>query len=201
MIQVIGSQYEGFVGGKALRLVGSHRVAVVEVAGVEVVGRYGPVGSVGQTDGDGPRVRIDRRDYPSESVQQIVRPLVPQAHHAIAGSELAIASDKSVLAETPAFEHLAAGKVVEISDVVAAEGEDHDIAPETKLGRPVRDQLLLRMVGRVADVDATVLLVGGARVPTIEASSMTSTVRSSSVSMPRSRSIISLAIVRDWMCA
>ena len=52
-------------------------------------------------------------------------------------------------------------KAVEVGDVVAAEGEDHDVATEAELGRPVRDQLLLGAVGRVADVDATVSVVRG----------------------------------------
>ena len=106
-VQVIGGKHERLIGGEALRLVDRHRVAVVEVAGVEVAGGKDPIGSVDQTDVQRSSFGIDRRDHASEPVQQAVRPLVPQAHHAIAGSEFAVAGDERLWAESPAIEHLA----------------------------------------------------------------------------------------------
>lgn len=78
-----------------------HGVAVVEVAGIEVAGRHDPLGSIGQVDGQRPCAGIERGGRASEPVQQTVDPLVPQAHHAIAGSELAAAGDERLSAESP----------------------------------------------------------------------------------------------------
>ena len=96
LAQVVGGEDEGLVGGEALRFVDRHRVAVVELAGVEMAGWYDPVGSVGQMDGQRSGLGIDHGDNAAQSVQQAVCALVPEAHHAIAGSELAIAADDSL---------------------------------------------------------------------------------------------------------
>lgn len=69
LVEVVGSEYEGFVGGVALCLVDRHGVAVVEMAGVEVAGRHDPVGSVGESDRQGSKFGIERRDHASKSVQ------------------------------------------------------------------------------------------------------------------------------------
>ena len=57
---------------RPLRLVDGHGVAMVNVAGVEVAGRHDPVCSVGQVDGQRSRLRVERGDHASESVQQAV---------------------------------------------------------------------------------------------------------------------------------
>ena len=114
-----------------------HGVAVVEVAGVEVAGRHDPLGAIGQADGQRASLRVERGDRASESVEQAVRTLVPQAHDAVAGAELTVAGDERLGAKLPAIEHLSPDKTVEVGDVVASEGEDHDVSSKAELGRPV----------------------------------------------------------------
>jgi hypothetical protein len=122
------------VSGESLSLVDRHGVAVVEVTSVEVAGRYDPVGPVGQADGHRSCIGVEGGDHATESVQQAIRSLVPQAHHAIAGAELAVACEECFLAESPAVEHLSSCKTVEVGDVDAPEGENHDIAMDAELG-------------------------------------------------------------------
>ena len=116
--------------------------------------------AIREADGEGAGGVLDRFDDASFSVADVDAGAVALDDDVVACGEASAADDELVVAEPARGAHDGAGASVELADVGSVM-RDHQGAVRVVGGVPVAKQLVMHLVGSVADADAPVGFVAG----------------------------------------
>ena len=181
LVEAVGAEEQAPVDGEALSFVDGERVAVAEMAGVEILRRERVLAVLVGADRDGPGVGVDGGDGGAGAVADAEFAVVAEADDPVTGLVVGVGDREGRAVEGAVGLAVASGSGVEVVDVVVVVG-DHErvvagegggvpvggeLVPDVDRGRRVHDAVVeLVAVERGVDVPGA-QLTRARRVPSV----------------------------------